>query len=402
MSRPISRNRLPGSSRACDALARGELAVAVLLFDFARAAAVAQFFFELLKRFDHLLHAALGRRDGHGSRIQEMSAIVAIIPARDEAACIGQAVASLAGIEVIVVDDNSSDRTAEIAREHGATVVKGLPPAAGWTGKLWAVSQGVEVANARRPDYLLLTDADIVHGPGMVQSLVTKAELEGFDLVSLMVLLRTESFAEKALMPAFVFFFLMLYPPSWISNPKRRTAGAAGGCMVIRREMLERIGGIASIRGELIDDCALARAVKRNGGRVWIGLTRDTRSIRAYGGFNEIWRMISRTAFTQLKYSTLLLCGTIAGLVAAFLAPPVLALTFRPVAGWVGLAGWMGMSIAYAPMLRFYRRPVWWAPALPLIAMFYAGATIDSAVRYWTGRGGMWKGRPQAMKMPAE
>lgn len=327
-----------------------------------------------------------------------MPAIVAIIPARNEAACIGQAVDSLAGTPVIVVDDNSADATGEIARKHGATVISGRPLPPGWTGKLWAVSQGVEAAAADHPDYLLLTDADIVHGPGVVTALATKAATEGYDLVSLMALLRTESFAEKALIPAFVFFFLMLYPPSWIENPKRRTAGAAGGCIVIRREALERIGGIAAIRGELIDDCALARAVKRSGGRVWLGLTRDTRSIREYGGFGEIWRMISRTAFTQLNYSALLLCGTIAGLSVAFVLPPALALTFRPAASLAGLAGWLAMSIAYAPMLRFYRRSLLWAPALPLIAIFYAGATIDSAIRYWTGRGGMWKGRAQAVK----
>lgn len=328
--------------------------------------------------------------------------LTAIIAARNEAPYIGQAVASLAGIDVIVVDDDSSDSTLEIARQHGATVIKGrsLPP--GWTGKLWAVSQGIEAATRAHPDYLLLTDADIVHGPGIVSALAMKAQTEGFDLVSLMVLLRTESFAEKALIPAFVFFFLMLYPPSRIQNPKRRTAGAAGGCIVIRRETLERIGGIATIRGELIDDCALARAVKRSGGRVWLGLTRDTHSIREYGGFGEIWRMISRTAFTQLKYSTSLLCVAIAGLTIAFLAPPLLALTFRPIAGLLGLAGWLAMSVAYSPMLRFYRRSLLWAPALPLIALFYAGATIDSAIRYWTGRGGAWKGRAQAVKKPVE
>ena len=324
--------------------------------------------------------------------------LTVIIPARNEATYIGRALDSLAGMHVIVVDDNSSDATAEIARQHGATVVSGRPLPPGWTGKLWAMSQGVEVAAAGHPDYLLLTDADIVHGPGIISSLVTKAELDGFDLVSLMVLLRTESFAEKALIPAFVFFFLMLYPPSWIENPRRRTAGAAGGCMVIRREALERIGGIEAIRGELIDDCALARAVKRSGGRVWLGLTRDSRSIREYEGFGEIWRMISRTAFTQLRYSLLLLCAAIIGLVVAFLMPPVLALTFRPRVAFLGLAAWLGISIAYSPMLRFYRRSILWAPALPLIAMFYAGATLDSAIRYWTGRGGAWKGRTQAVK----
>jgi len=267
---------------------------------------------------------------------------------------------------------------------------------------MWAVAQGVAAAAATHPDYLVLTDADVVHAPDSVSQLIAKAEEGPFDLVSLMVLLRTESLAEKALIPAFVFFFLMLYPPASIENPNSRTAGAAGGCMLIRREMLERIGGIETIRGELIDDCALARAVKRCGGKVWLGLTHDTRSIREYGGFTGIWEMISRTAFTQLNYSPILLCGTLAGLTITYLAPPLLALTFQPVAASLGIAAWLLMSIAYAPILRFYRRPLFWAPALPLIALFYAAATIDSAVRYWTGRGGTWKGRAQALRTRAE
>jgi hopene-associated glycosyltransferase HpnB len=324
-------------------------------------------------------------------------AVTVVIPARDEAANIGQAVDSLVPqARVIVVDDHSSDATAEIARQHGANVIDGQPLPPGWTGKLWAVSQGLKVAIEARPDYVLLTDADILHPPGNVADLVARAEEHGFDLVSLMVRLSTESFAERALIPAFVFFFLKLYPPSWISSSRHRTAGAAGGCMLIRREMIERIGGVETIRGELIDDCALARAVKRNGGKVWLGLTRETRSIREYGGFGEIWRMISRTAFTQLNYSPLMLCGAVAGLALTYLAPLALALTFAPLTGSLGAAAWLMMSIAYTPMLRFYGRSRLWAPALPFIALFYAGATIDSAVRYWIGRGGMWKGRTQA------
>ena len=174
------------------------------------------------------------------------------------------------------------------------------------------------------------------------------------------------------------------------------------GAYVIRREMLERIGGIETIRGELIDDCALARAVKRCGGKVWLGLTRNTHSTREYGGFTGIWSMISRTAYTQLNYSPVLLCGTLAGLTIAYLAPPLLALTFQPVLASLGISAWLLMSIGYTPILRFYRRPLFWGPALPLIALFYAGATIDSAIRYWTGRGGTWKGRAQALRTRAE
>ncbi len=254
---------------------------------------------------------------------------------------------------VIVVDDHSSDATAEVARQNGAMVLAGAPLPAGWTGKMWAVAQGVETASRREPDYLLLTDADIVHGPGTIAPLAALAADGGFDLVSLMVLLRAESFAERALVPAFVFFFLMLYPPGWIGNAKYRTAGAAGGCMLIRREMLERIGGIESIRGELIDDCALARAVKRNGGKVWLGLTRETRSIREYRGCGEIWRMISRTAFTQLRYSPLRLCGAVMGLAITYVAPPVFVFLGPRAAG---ACAWIMMSVAYAPMLRFYGR----------------------------------------------
>jgi hopene-associated glycosyltransferase HpnB len=336
-------------------------------------------------------------RDRQGA-VPAHANVAIVIPARDEASGIGQAVDSLVDqASIIVVDDHSSDATADIARRHGATVIGGQPLPLGWTGKMWAVAQGVDAALAARPDYVLLTDADIVHAPGNVASLVARAEAHGFDLVSLMVRLRTESFAERALIPAFVFFFLKLYPPAWISSPRHRTAGAAGGCILIRRDMIDRIGGIETIRGEMIDDCALARAVKRTGGKVWLGLTRETRSIRAYGGFAEIWRMISRTAFTQLNYSPLLLCGTLAGLALTYLAPPALALTFSPIAAPQGTAAWLMMSISYAPMLRFYGRSILWAPALPLVALFYAGATIDSAVRYWTGRGGAWKGRTQAL-----
>lgn len=332
--------------------------------------------------------------------------ITVIIPARDEAASVGAAVDSLrtqryAGeMRFIVVDDHSGDRTAAIAREHGAVVLTSLPLPPGWTGKLWAVSQGIAAARQHAPEYLLLTDADIIHGSDTIARLVARADSGGFDLTSVMVRLRAESFAERALMPAFVFFFLMLYPPAWIENPRYRTAGAAGGCMLIRREALERVGGIEAIRGALIDDCALARAVKQSGGRVWLGLTGETRSVREYGGFAAVWGMISRTAFTQLNYSPWLLAATVAGLGVTYMAPPFLVATARWPQSALGAAAWFMMTVAYAPMVRFYRRSIFWAPALPAIAMFYAGATIGSAVRYWTGRGGEWKGRIQAAPQP--
>jgi hopene-associated glycosyltransferase HpnB len=323
--------------------------------------------------------------------------VTAVIPARNEEAVVARALESLerqhfAGeLQIVVVDDDSEDATAEVALSH-ATVIRGAPPPEGWTGKLWAVSQGI--AHSGAPDYLLLTDADIVHAPGNLAGLVARAQREGYDLVSYMAELHCRSLAERALIPAFVFFFFLLYPPAWIRNPRRATAGAAGGCILIRREMLDRIGGIAAIRGELIDDCALARAVKRPEGRVWLGLSRSAKSIREYRTFGEVARMISRTAFTQLRYSTAILAGTVAGLAFVYLLPPVLALA----GNLYGAFAWLMMSIAYFPVLRFYRRNPLWAPMLPAIATFYMACTVASAIQYWRGGGGNWKGRSQASR----
>jgi len=317
--------------------------------------------------------------------------IVAVIPARDEAAVVGAAVASLAAQEyagefhIVLVDDHSTDGTAAKARaaapDDQLTVIASAPLPPGWTGKLWAVEQGVREAARHEPDYLLLTDADIVHGPGKLAELVARAGA-GYDLVSYMATLHCESLAERALIPAFVFFFFLLYPPAW-------GTGAAGGCMLVRREALERAGGIARIRAELIDDCALARAIRAGGGRVWLGLSRGTRSIRPYRTFGEIGRMISRTAFHQLRYSLWLLAAAAAGLLLTFVAPVALAISGS---AW-GIAAWALMAMLYAPALRFYRVPLAWAPLLPAIALFYLGATVHSAVQHWRGRGGMWKGR---------
>ena len=317
--------------------------------------------------------------------------VCVVIPARDEEATIGQAVASLRPWPVIVVDDHSSDRTAELARAAGAEVIAAAPLPPGWSGKLWALSQGLDHAASRKPDYFLLTDADIVHSPTNVGELVARAEDQNLDLASLMVKLRCRSTAEKLLIPAFVFFFFMLYPPAWVARRNRRTAAAAGGCILIRPTALARIGGIAAIKHEIIDDCALARAVKRSGGNIWMGLTPDTESIRDYTSFAEIRAMISRTAFAQLQHSALLLAGTIVSMAILYLAPPVFALIGNPIA----IAAWMLMSLSYIPMLRFYGRSPALAPLLPLIALFYMFATFESAIAYWTGRGGAWKGRHQ-------
>jgi hopene-associated glycosyltransferase HpnB len=327
-----------------------------------------------------------------------VKSVCVIIPARNEESVVGDAITSLRPWPVILVDDHSSDRTAAIAAEAGASVIQAGPLPQGWSGKLWAISEGLKHAASLAPDYLLFTDADIVHAPGNVAELVARAEAGRLDLVSLMVKLRCRSFAETLLIPAFVFFFFMLYPPRWIARRDRKTAAAAGGCILIRPSALERIGGIAAIRSAIIDDCALARAVKRTGGRMWLGVTNDTRSIRAYKTFADIRAMISRTAFAQLHHSTLLLLGTIAGMAVIYVAPPLLLFTHNPLAAFFGLAAWILMTIAYAPTLRFYGRSVTWAPLLPLIALFYISATFDSALAYWTGRGGMWKDRVQDVR----
>lgn len=344
-----------------------------------------------------------------------LPAIVAVVPARNEASCVGQAIHSLAAqnypgrFHIILVDDDSSDGTAELARmaaagpgaQHSVTVIRARPLERGWTGKLWAVADGLRHAVPFQADYFLLTDADIVHAPDNVLTLARRAESGGFDLVSVMVKLETRSFAERALIPAFVFFFFLLYPPAWVARRDRKTAAAAGGCILIRAEALRRIGGIKAIGGELIDDCALAGAIKRSGGLLWLGATSSTRSIRCYGGFGEIRRMIARTAFTQLRHSALLLAATVLGMMLTYLAPPLMLLSGNPGAAWLGGFAWALMAISFLPMLRFYGLSLLWAPLAPAIASFYLAATIDSALAFWRGRGGSWKGRVQDRKDPA-
>jgi hopene-associated glycosyltransferase HpnB len=331
--------------------------------------------------------------------------VAAVIPARNEADSVGRAVASLldqdypGDFSIVLVDDHSHDATSEVARdaargrEDRLTIVAARSLPGGWTGKLWALSEGVRQIQSA-PDLYLFTDADIAHHPSNLRELVARLEAEQRDMVSLMVKLHCESFAEKFLIPPFVFFFALLYPFSWSNNPRRATAAAAGGCVLLRRSAYERIGGYAAIKGALIDDCALAAAVKKGGGSIWLGLTQGTESLRLYPEIADIWNMVARTAYTQLHYSPLLLAGTVLGLVVTYLAP-VLLLFAGGKAALLGLAAWLIMTGCYAPMLRFYGRSLLWAPLLPAAASVYLGATIASAWRHWRGRGGEWKGRVQ-------
>lgn len=337
--------------------------------------------------------------------------IVVIIPARNEAAVIGDAVISVlqqdfsGSIHVIVVDDDSTDGTARAAAAAAAcigasgrlTVISGVPLRPGWTGKVWAMSQGVAAAAALDPDYLLFTDADIHHEPTNIAALVDCAETHGRDLVSYMVKLPIAAFPERCLIPAFVFFFLKLYPPQWIASARAKTAAAAGGCILMRPQALARIGGLRVISSQLIDDCALARATKATGGSICLGLTHTARSIRSYSSFAELGRLISRTAFYQLHHSYLLLAGTIIGLCVTYLLPPLLLLSGDPTSIAFGAGAWTLMSVAYAPMVRFYGLSPLWSLSLPAVAVFYGGATVHSALQFGLRRGGSWKGRIQDM-----
>jgi hopene-associated glycosyltransferase HpnB len=343
-------------------------------------------------------------------------AVVAVVPARNEADVIGRAVLSLlsqdyaGSFHLIVIDDHSTDGTADIAqaaaREAGLedrlTVLTAAPLPAGWSGKVWAQSQGIAAIDKLGfpADFLWLTDADIAHPENAASQLVARAVLEDRDLVSLMVRLRIDSTWEKALIPAFVFFFAKLYPFAWVNDVNNSTAGAAGGCMMVRRSALVEAGGIESIQGELIDDCSLASRIKFRNGRnaarpIRLDLAAHAVSLRPYDDWREVWNMIARTAFTQLRYSALLLAGTVLGMCVIYLAPPVIALTLGA-RGWPAWLAWIAMCFAYAPMLRYYGRSLLWAPILPLVALFYVSATVGSAVRFWQGKGGQWKARVQA------
>ncbi len=347
-------------------------------------------------------------RDDRGARPAEppvWPSVAAIVPARNEADVIARSIGSLVAqdypgeFRIVLMDDGSTDGTAAAAPPSERLEIRsGAPLAPGWTGKLWAVAQGLDHVSSGEapPDYLLITDADIAHAPGNLRALVAQAEAGGLVLTSLMAKLAVDSWADRMMIPAFVFFFDMLFPFAWVNDPRRKTAAAAGGCMLVRRDTLERAGGIAAIRREIIDDCALGALMKRQG-PIWLGLTERARSLRPYGDMGEIGRMISRSAYAQLKFSPWRLAGTLVGLVVVYLAAPVLAVFGKGSARLLGALAWLSMALAFQPMLRFYRRSPLWGLALPAIGGVYAVFTLKSAIDVWRGRGGLWKGRAQAI-----
>ena len=345
--------------------------------------------------------------------------VSAVVPARNEADLLPATLPSLltqdypGNFHVYLLDDRSSDGTADvalrIARECDAmdrlTVCQGenLPP--GWKGKVWAMHQGVLRAGKEAPEYLLLTDADVAHAPGVLLALVAKLRNDHLDLVSLMANLRVASVWDRLLIPAFVYFFSKLYPFRWVNDPRRRMAGAAGGCILLRRETLQNAGGLKSIANEIIDDCALGKLIKRSGGHIWMGMTHDVKSVRPYETLSNTWNTVARTGFDQLHYSMLMLIGTVLGMLLVYLIPPLGTAVGAVAVGalghpirslWLLLAcpvAWILMSASYLPMLRRYRVSPLFAPLLPVSATLYTLMTISSALRYWRGHGGEWKGR---------
>jgi hopene-associated glycosyltransferase HpnB len=336
--------------------------------------------------------------------------VVAVVPARDEASVIATSLGSLLAQDypgefaIVLADDQSGDGTAQVARDAAAAsphperlfILSGAQLPQGWTGKVWAMAQGVKTARDQfAPKYILFTDADIAHDPDNLRDLVARAEAGGFGMVSLMAIWRCRSAAEKWMIPAFVYFFQMLYPFRFVSDPRRKIAAAAGNCMLTRVDSLEKAGGIESIADALIDDCALGARLK-SVGPIWLGLSRRLSSLRPYPHFSDIRRMVARSAYAQLRFSPLLLALVTLGLALTFFVPVLLAFFAPGVAGLCGILAFVLMSVSFAPIQRFYGLPRWRALTLPLIAALYMVYTLDSALQYRRGRGGMWKGRAQA------
>jgi hopene-associated glycosyltransferase HpnB len=349
------------------------------------------------------------RDDAPVRRPAAAPSVAIVVPARNEADSIAESVTTLtaqdyAALNLVLVDDDSDDGTAEVARKAAAaigaaerlTIVSNTSLPKGWTGKLWAVKQGIAAAEEKfAPKYLLLTDADIVHDADTVSWLVGHSEAHNLVLTSLTARWRCENLAERVHIPAFIFFFQMLYPFAWVNDPKNDMAGAAGGCMLVRTDALRAAGGIDAIHGALIDDCALAVELKKQG-PIWLGLTDRVRSIRPYPDWGDIRRMVARSAYAQLRYSPLMLAGTVIGLALTYLIPPFMALFATGWAQILGIATWALMALAFQPTLRFYRLSPLWGVALPAISFLFMLYTLDSAYQYAAGKGGAWKGRVQA------
>lgn len=351
----------------------------------------------------HQAHRVRERLEADPEAPADLGEVTVLVPARDEAESIGRTVRSLAAqgsdLEVLVVDDQSSDGTAQIARAAAdgvlaLRVLVGQPLPPGWAGKLWALEQGL--AHVARP-YVLLLDADIELTPWLVPTLLRAARERNATLVSIMAELHCATFWERLLAPAFVFFFKLLYPFAASNDPRRRTAAAAGGCMLVRTDVLRGVGGFATIRDALIDDCTLAGVLKRARPPIWLGMSHSVRSLRVYGKLADFWRMVSRSAFTQLRYSAALLLLATALMVATLVAPVagVIAGLLRADAGLaaLGAGAWLALSAAYAPVVRFYRLPLAWAVALPLVGALFLAMTWDSALGYWRGTRASWKNR---------
>ncbi|MFG1851744.1 glycosyltransferase [Actinomadura geliboluensis] len=331
----------------------------------------------------------------------EWPEVAAVVPARDEAAILPETLPTLlaqdypGAFRVVVVDDGSSDGTAETAARLGARAVPARERPEGWAGKVWAMAEGVRAAG--EPDLYLFTDADIAYAPGTVRRLVRAAAGERRDLVSQMATLSVRTRWERVIVPAFVYFFAQLYPFRRVTRDGARTAAAAGGCMLVRRDVLEKAGGVAAIRGALIDDVAMGRLIKRAGGRCRLDLSRDVVSRRPYPRLADLWMMIARSAYHQLRYSPALLAGTVLGLLLLYAVPPAATITGAVAADSTalvaGAVAWALMTLTYVPMLRFYGLSPLRALGLPLVALMYAAMTVDSARRHRAGRGGAWKGR---------
>lgn len=328
---------------------------------------------------------------------ERLDDVTALVPARDEAAHIGDTLAGLgaqgAGLSVIVIDDQSGDDTAATAAASGLPrlqVLRGTAPPAGWSGKLWALEQGrLRV----QTDLILLVDADVRLDPGVVGALRAKLRERDLAAVSLMVELRMRGFWERLLLPAFVYFFKLLYPFRLANAAGGPVAAAAGGCILLRQAALADIGGFGALRGALIDDCTLARRLKARGHRTWIGLTHAAHCTRAYPELGDVWRMVARSAFTQLRHSPALLALCTLAMLAAFVAPLAALLAGDAAARAAGAGALALMTLTYVPLLRYYALAPAWAATLPIAGVLYLGMTWSSALAHWRGAGAQWKGR---------